>query len=222
MQSNWQIECWELLYLKNCFNPTESTVCYIFIIFSVSRLPCVLPCPQKRKLAENQRLPTKEMYQGWTLQRGRRKREVKLSRCSPRLPKVFSCAPFVLQNALLPAGFRQKDQTAKKASGPFDRERLLAYLEKQALEYKDREDYVPFTREKKGNATLSSGSAYEVSKVDEPELPWTKFDWSTGTCNAFNSQPFQMAATVQAQEASCSGICAPGAGVLFVCGTGRK
>ncbi|RMB94395.1 hypothetical protein DUI87_29205 [Hirundo rustica rustica] len=54
------------------------------------------------------------------------------------------------ENALLPAGFRQKDQTAKKASGPFDRERLLAYLEKQALEYKDREDYVPFTREKKG------------------------------------------------------------------------
>ncbi|KFP20208.1 Tropomodulin-3, partial [Egretta garzetta] len=53
------------------------------------------------------------------------------------------------ENALLPAGFRQKDQTAKKASGPFDRERLLAYLEKQALEHKDREDYVPFTREKK-------------------------------------------------------------------------
>ncbi|KFV84682.1 Tropomodulin-3, partial [Struthio camelus australis] len=53
------------------------------------------------------------------------------------------------ENALLPAGFRQKDQTAKKASGPFDRERLLAYLEKQALDHKDREDYVPFTREKK-------------------------------------------------------------------------
>lgn len=62
---------------------------------------------------------------------------------------------FVLQNALLPAGFRQKDQTAKKASGPFDRERLLAYLEKQALEHKDREDYVPFTKEKKGNDTTA-------------------------------------------------------------------
>ncbi|KFZ67618.1 Tropomodulin-3, partial [Podiceps cristatus] len=58
------------------------------------------------------------------------------------------------ENALLPAGFRQKDQTAKKASGPFDRERLLAYLEKQALEHKDREDYVPFTREKKGTVKL--------------------------------------------------------------------
>ncbi|XP_025916282.1 tropomodulin-3 isoform X2 [Apteryx rowi] len=60
------------------------------------------------------------------------------------------------ENALLPAGFRQKDQTAKKASGPFDRERLLAYLEKQALEHKDREDYVPFTREKKAILGMSN------------------------------------------------------------------
>ncbi|KAH0619957.1 hypothetical protein JD844_014424 [Phrynosoma platyrhinos] len=54
------------------------------------------------------------------------------------------------ENALLPAGFRQKDQTSKPATGPFDRERLLSYLEKQALEHKDREDFVPFTGEKKG------------------------------------------------------------------------
>lgn len=58
------------------------------------------------------------------------------------------------QNALLPAGFRQKDQTTKPATGPFDRERLLSYLEKQALEHKDREDFVPFTGEKKGMATF--------------------------------------------------------------------
>ncbi|KFW83666.1 Tropomodulin-3, partial [Manacus vitellinus] len=72
------------------------------------------------------------------------------------------------ENALLPAGFRQKDQTAKKASGPFDRERLLAYLEKQALEHKDREDYVPFTREKKGNTTLS-GAKLLLTKLICPE-----------------------------------------------------
>ncbi|KFU87259.1 Tropomodulin-3, partial [Chaetura pelagica] len=66
------------------------------------------------------------------------------------------------ENELLPAGFRQKDQTAKKASGPFDRERLLAYLEKQALEHKDREDYVPFTREKKGFGVLCSLFAFQT------------------------------------------------------------
>ncbi|XP_053318543.1 tropomodulin-3-like [Spea bombifrons] len=53
-------------------------------------------------------------------------------------------------NALLPAGFRQKDQTQKKASGSFDREHLLEYLEKDALAQKDIDDYVPFTGEKKG------------------------------------------------------------------------
>lgn len=61
-------------------------------------------------------------------------------------------APFVLplQNALLPAGLRQKDQTNKTATGTFDRERLLKYLEKEAMEYKDRDDIVPFTGERKG------------------------------------------------------------------------
>lgn len=59
------------------------------------------------------------------------------------------------QNALLPAGLRQKDQTAKGATGPFDRDRLLKYLEKEAMEYKDRDDIVPFTGEKKGVCLVS-------------------------------------------------------------------
>lgn len=67
MENNWQIECWELLYLKNCLYPTESAVCCIFIIFSMSRLPYVLPCPEKRKLAGYQRLPTKDDVLGLNL-----------------------------------------------------------------------------------------------------------------------------------------------------------
>lgn len=62
----------------------------------------------------------------------------------------FLLTPLSHQSALLPAGFRQKDQTQKAATGPFDREHLLMYLEKEALEQKDREDFVPFTGEKKG------------------------------------------------------------------------
>ncbi|GAA6092195.1 tropomodulin-2 [Tachysurus ichikawai] len=54
------------------------------------------------------------------------------------------------ESALLPASMRQKDQTSKTATGPFDREKLLQYLEKEALEHKDRDDCVPFTGEKKG------------------------------------------------------------------------
>nr|XP_028562388.1 tropomodulin-2 isoform X1 [Podarcis muralis] len=78
------------------------------------------------------------------------------------------------ENALLPAGFRQKDQTSKPATGPFDRERLLSYLEKQALEHQDREDVVPFTGEKKGKAFIPKERPIETRTEEkvtlDPEL----------------------------------------------------
>ena len=64
------------------------------------------------------------------------------------------------QNALLPAGLRQKDQTTKKATGSFNRDSLLKYLEKEAMEYKDREDIVPFTGEKKGACATATKWMY--------------------------------------------------------------
>lgn len=51
---------------------------------------------------------------------------------------------------MLPAGLRQRDQTKKSPTGPYDRDALGQFLEKQALEHEDREDLVPFTGEKKG------------------------------------------------------------------------
>ncbi|KFQ38507.1 Tropomodulin-1 [Mesitornis unicolor] len=57
-------------------------------------------------------------------------------------------------NALLPAGLRQRDQTQKPPTGPFKREELMAHLEKQAKDVKDREDLVPFTGEKRGKIVL--------------------------------------------------------------------
>ncbi|XP_053127985.1 tropomodulin-2 isoform X2 [Hemicordylus capensis] len=69
------------------------------------------------------------------------------------------------ENALLPAGFRQKDQTSKPSTGPFDRERLLSYLEKQALEHQDREDVIPFTGEKK--AVLGVHNLVNNPRFDE-------------------------------------------------------
>lgn len=62
----------------------------------------------------------------------------------------------MFQNAMLPAGFRQRDQTKKSPTGPFDRSALLDHLEKQALEHQDREDLVPFTGEKKGSLATPS------------------------------------------------------------------
>uniref|UniRef100_A0A673UAU8 Tropomodulin 2 n=1 Tax=Suricata suricatta TaxID=37032 RepID=A0A673UAU8_SURSU len=78
------------------------------------------------------------------------------------------------KSALLPAGLRQKDQTQKAATGPFDREHLLMYLEKEALEQKDREDFVPFTGEKKGRVFIPKEKPIETRKEEkvtlDPEL----------------------------------------------------
>ncbi|KAG2470830.1 TMOD2 protein, partial [Polypterus senegalus] len=82
--------------------------------------------------------------------------------------------PEASTNALLPAGLRQKDQTVKSATGPFDRDRLLAFLEKQALEHKDREDVVPFKGEKKGKAWVPKQKIIETHQEEattlDPEL----------------------------------------------------
>ncbi|XP_076143793.1 tropomodulin-2 [Alosa pseudoharengus] len=78
------------------------------------------------------------------------------------------------ENALLPAGLRQKDQTVKQATGPYNRDRLLNYLEKEALEYKDRDDVVPFTGERKGKAWVPKQKPMETRQEDvttlDPEL----------------------------------------------------
>ncbi|KAM9860476.1 tropomodulin-2 isoform 1-T1 [Aulostomus maculatus] len=78
------------------------------------------------------------------------------------------------ENALLPAGLRQKDQTTKKATGNFDREALLKYLEKEAIEHKDREDIVPFTGEKKGKVFIPKQKPVETRQEEvttlDPEL----------------------------------------------------
>ncbi|XP_006641810.1 tropomodulin-4 [Lepisosteus oculatus] len=78
------------------------------------------------------------------------------------------------ENAMLPAGMRQRDQTKKSPTGPFNRDALLEHLEKQALELADREDLVPFTGEKKGKPFIPKQSKREIPREEqitlEPEL----------------------------------------------------
>ncbi|XP_074058061.1 LOW QUALITY PROTEIN: tropomodulin-1 [Macrotis lagotis] len=76
-------------------------------------------------------------------------------------------------NALLPAGLRQKDQTTKPPTGPFKRDDLLDHLEKQAKEFKDREDLVPYTGEKRGKVWVPKQKPIDPvleSVTLEPEL----------------------------------------------------
>ncbi|XP_030014722.1 tropomodulin-4-like isoform X1 [Sphaeramia orbicularis] len=77
------------------------------------------------------------------------------------------------ENAMLPAGFRQRDQTKKSPTGPYDRDALMQHLEKQALEHEDREDLVPFTGEKKGKTFVPKKPAeipLHEQVILEPEL----------------------------------------------------
>uniref|UniRef100_A0A8C6SW95 Tropomodulin 4 (muscle) n=1 Tax=Neogobius melanostomus TaxID=47308 RepID=A0A8C6SW95_9GOBI len=77
------------------------------------------------------------------------------------------------ENAMLPAGFRQRDQTKKGPTGPYDRDALMQHLEKSAMEHPDREDLVPFTGEKKGK-TFIPKTKKEIPASEqivlEPEL----------------------------------------------------
>ncbi|KAM6972059.1 tropomodulin-1 isoform 2-T3 [Aplochiton taeniatus] len=75
-------------------------------------------------------------------------------------------------NALLPAGMRQKDQTKKAPTGLFQRDDLLAHLEKQAKEHPDKEDLVPFTGEKRGKAFIPKKVVDPIMEnvTLEPEL----------------------------------------------------
>ncbi|XP_055765777.1 tropomodulin-1 isoform X1 [Salvelinus fontinalis] len=75
-------------------------------------------------------------------------------------------------NALLPAGMRQKDQTKKAPTGIFQRENLVAHLEKQAKEHPDKEDLVPFTGEKRGKVFIPKKMVDPIMEnvTLEPEL----------------------------------------------------
>uniref|UniRef100_UPI003AAB2E31 tropomodulin-4-like n=1 Tax=Centroberyx gerrardi TaxID=166262 RepID=UPI003AAB2E31 len=78
------------------------------------------------------------------------------------------------ENAMLPAGFRQRDQTKKSPTGPYDRDALMDHLEKEALEHEDRADLVPFTGEKKGKAFVPKNPTGQIPAHEqitlEPEL----------------------------------------------------
>jgi len=78
------------------------------------------------------------------------------------------------ENAMLPAGFRQRDQTKKSPTGAYDRDALMDHLEKQALEHEDRDDLVPFTGEKKGKAFVPKPGSNQIPDHEqitlEPEL----------------------------------------------------
>ena len=56
----------------------------------------------------------------------------------------------VWQNSLLPPSQRCRNQTDKEPTGPFNRQKLLEFLEKKAKTEKDWEQNKPYVKEQKG------------------------------------------------------------------------
>ncbi|MFH4976394.1 hypothetical protein AB6A40_003103 [Gnathostoma spinigerum] len=66
-----------------------------------------------------------------------------LSKLSPEELEDLNC-DFDPDNSLLPPSQRCRDQTDKKPTGPFQREKLLQYLEETAKKEEDWEEHVPY------------------------------------------------------------------------------
>ncbi|XP_014786736.1 tropomodulin-2 isoform X1 [Octopus bimaculoides] len=70
-------------------------------------------------------------------------------------------------NSLLPPSQRCRDQTSKLPTGPLNRKKLLAFLEKKAKEEKDWEEAKPYTGEKKGKIYVPKEPPKIENIVDE-------------------------------------------------------
>lgn len=70
-------------------------------------------------------------------------------------------------NSLLPPSQRCRNQTSKLPTGPLNRKKLLAFLEKKAQEEKDWEEHKPYTGEKKGKVFVPKEPPKIESVVDE-------------------------------------------------------
>ncbi|KAF3839190.1 hypothetical protein F7725_017907 [Dissostichus mawsoni] len=105
------------------------------------------------------------------------------------------------ENAMLPAGYRQRDQTKKGPTGTYDRDALQQHLEKEALEIEDKEDLVPFTGEKKGK-TFEAKKAADIPENEqvklEPELEEAlKNATDAEMCDIADAQPTNVEETLE-------------------------
>jgi len=74
------------------------------------------------------------------------------------------------ENELLPAGYRQANQTDKQETGIFDREALLEYLEEQARSIPEREDIVPHIPGQKRGKIYRKPEQKQTYAVLEPDI----------------------------------------------------
>ena len=69
-------------------------------------------------------------------------------------------------NTMLPAGYRQRDQTAKDPTGELDRDKLMNNLEEDALKLPDQEEEVPFV------AGTKKGKVFKQKEIKISDNPY--------------------------------------------------
>lgn len=79
-------------------------------------------------------------------------------------------------NTMLPAGYRQRDQTTKDPTGELDRDKLMSSLEETALEIPDKEEEVPFV------AGTKKGKVFKQKEKIQSDNPYAD-ETSSGTVN---------------------------------------
>ncbi|KAH9504471.1 Tropomodulin-1 [Bulinus truncatus] len=78
-------------------------------------------------------------------------------------------------NSLLPPSQRSRDQTSKVPTGPFNRQKLLHFLEEKAKQEKDWENTVPFTKEPKGKKFIAK-EPEKTTVNDDDDAVETEWD----------------------------------------------
>lgn len=73
-------------------------------------------------------------------------------------------------NELLPAGYRQANQTDKKEEGIYDREALLEYLEEQARSLPEQEEFMPHIQGQKRGKIFKKVERHQTYSVLEPDI----------------------------------------------------
>jgi len=84
-------------------------------------------------------------------------------------------------NHLLPASQRCRDQTTKQATGSFDRDALIRFIEEKSKQEKDWEKNTPFEKKTRGKIFKAKMDESEISKKDLEDMGFdvefdTEFD----------------------------------------------
>ncbi|XP_002731235.1 tropomodulin-1-like [Saccoglossus kowalevskii] len=106
-------------------------------------------------------------------------------------------AEFDPDNVLLPPRDRQKDQTTKDPTGPYDRKHLMDFLEKKAKQEEDVEERVPYeSGKKRGKVWQAKEDAKPIINDDGEEEIILSEEWEDALTTATEDELVELAAVL--------------------------